>query len=249
MSITDEESGPLSIGAVLALLQADFPDISISKIRFLESVGLIGPARTPSGYRKFSRDDIATLRYILEQQTKHFLPLRVIREHLDAIDRGLTPAEAGGSAPRPAQLESIDIAPEATLPADDGIRMSRSEFLAEVGLTDRDLRQLESLGVVGPESGSEMYSTVSLQIARVVSELQEQGVDPRNLSPFLRTVDREVELVTNLVSPMRKSRDANERDRAQVKAAHVSMLSVQFQSAMVRARLAKEFASGRRMSR
>ena len=78
----------LSIGEVLAQLRPAFPDITISKIRFLESEGLIHPERTPSGYRKFSRDDVARLRFVLAQQRDHYLPLRVIKDHLDAIDRG-----------------------------------------------------------------------------------------------------------------------------------------------------------------
>src|SRR5213596_3480942 len=94
-----------SIGEVLVAVKTEFPDITISKIRFLESEGLIQPERTPSGYRKFAREDLARLRYVLSQQRDHYLPLRVIKENLEAIDRGLEPpVRPGGSAQVPRRL-------------------------------------------------------------------------------------------------------------------------------------------------
>src|ERR1700710_2633613 len=98
-------SGVASIGSVLGRLKSEFPDVSISKIRFLESEGLITPHRTPSGYRQFSAGDVDRLRYVLAAQRDHYLPLKVIKEHLDAIDRGQDPAQPpvgppGGQLPR-----------------------------------------------------------------------------------------------------------------------------------------------------
>ncbi len=137
--MTSGSSSPayLSIGEVLGQLRAEFPDVTISKIRFLEGEGLIEPDRTASGYRKFSRDDVARLRYVLAAQRDQYLPLRVIREHLDAIDRGLEPPAATGVAPRvPRSLASTDGLPSAAEFAPDGpsIRLSRKELLAESGL-------------------------------------------------------------------------------------------------------------------
>ena len=100
MSSALPASSLMSIGEVLARLRPEFPDVTISKIRFLESEGLVEPARTPSGYRKFSHADVARLHYVLATQRDHYLPLRVIREHLDAIDRGLEPPAAPGEKPR-----------------------------------------------------------------------------------------------------------------------------------------------------
>jgi DNA-binding transcriptional MerR regulator len=98
----------LSIGEVLTKLRGDFPDITISKIRFLESEGLIEPQRTPSGYRKFTTVDLERLRYVLLAQRDQYLPLKVIKENLDALDRGLQPAPAGGTpSPRPT-LATVD---------------------------------------------------------------------------------------------------------------------------------------------
>ncbi len=97
----------LSIGEVLSKLRSDFPDITISKIRFLESEGLIEPQRTPSGYRKFTNTDLERLRYVLLAQRDQYLPLRVIKENLDALDRGLQPAQHAGGAPTP-RLATVD---------------------------------------------------------------------------------------------------------------------------------------------
>src|SRR5436309_10001691 len=90
----------MSIGEVLASLRAEYPDVTISKIRFLEAEGLIEPERTPSGYRKFSREDVARLRYVLSAQRDQYLPLRVIKAHLEAIDRGLEPPDSPGAGPQ-----------------------------------------------------------------------------------------------------------------------------------------------------
>src|SRR6185437_7819069 len=93
--------GTLSIGEVLSQLRQEFPDVTISKIRFLEDQGLVEPDRTPAGYRKFTHDDVDRLRYVLAVQRDHYLPLRVIREHLDAMDRGLVPPALPGGGPAP----------------------------------------------------------------------------------------------------------------------------------------------------
>ena len=137
----------LSIGEVLGKLRGDFPDITISKIRFLESEGLIEPQRTPSGYRKFTASDLDRLRYVLLLQRDQYLPLRVIKENLEALDRGLEPAANGGVAsPRPA-LASVDgdSSPESFVHTSD-MRLSREELLKASGLTDTPLVDLDSFG-------------------------------------------------------------------------------------------------------
>src|ERR1700754_4351385 len=99
----------MSIGEVLTKLRPDFPDVTISKIRFLEAEGLVEPQRTPSGYRKFNHEDVERLRYVLAAQRDHYLPLRVIKDHLGAIDRGLEPPPSGGGGPRvPRNLMAAD---------------------------------------------------------------------------------------------------------------------------------------------
>ena len=141
----------LSIGEVLNRLRGDFADITISKIRFLESEGLIEPQRTPSGYRKFTSSDLERLRYVLIAQRDQYLPLKVIKENLDAIDRGLQPAAVGGvPAPRPnIGLATIDgeMAPSAFGEVSE-MRLSREELLKNSGLAEDQLVELEGYGLI-----------------------------------------------------------------------------------------------------
>ena len=125
----------LSIGEVLTKLRGDFADITISKIRFLESEGLIDPQRTPSGYRKFTGTDLERLRYVLLAQRDQYLPLRVIKENLDALDRGLQPAATSGAVATP-RLATVDgeMAPAAFGESSE-MRLSRDELLKSSGLT------------------------------------------------------------------------------------------------------------------
>ena len=132
-----ESRATLTIGDVLAHLKTEFPDLTISKIRFLETEGLVAPQRTPSGYRKFAAGDVARLRYVLSQQRDHYLPLRVIKEQLDAIDRGLVPPGSSPDSPRPAHMTVASIdgnAPTAEhfRPAPAALRLSRGGFGYEV---------------------------------------------------------------------------------------------------------------------
>ncbi len=146
----------MSIGEVLAALRQEFPDVTISKIRFLEAEGLVEPQRTASGYRKFSRDDFGRLRYVLGAQRDHYLPLRVIKAHLEALDRGLEPPAPGGTGPRvPRALVSAEGLPTADMFAKDltEIRLSREELMDEAGLDAAALDQLEQYGLVAPRPG------------------------------------------------------------------------------------------------
>src|SRR5437868_15340721 len=146
----------MSIGEVLAILRPDFADVTISKIRFLESEGLVEPERTASGYRKFSRDDVARLRYVLSAQRDHYLPLRVIKQHLEAIDRGLEPPDTPGGGPQvPRTLSVAD-----GLPGPDSfgrdlseLRLSRDELLDAAGVGTEQLALLEQFGLVAPRPG------------------------------------------------------------------------------------------------
>src|SRR5207249_4398685 len=134
----------------------DFPDVTISKIRFLESEGLIEPERTASGYRKFSRDDVARLRYVLSAQRDNYLPLRVIKTHLEAIDRGLEPpATAGGGPQVPRALVAAEglPGPDAFARESSELRLSREELGQAAGLDADQLGQIEQFGLLGPRPG------------------------------------------------------------------------------------------------
>src|SRR5437763_13489694 len=127
----------MSIGEVLASLRGEFPDVTSSKIRFLEAEGLVEPERTASGYRKFSRDDIARLRYVLSAQRDHYLPLRVIKQHLEAIDRGLEPPATPGGGPQvPRALVAAEGLPAAESFARETseLRLSREELVDAAGV-------------------------------------------------------------------------------------------------------------------
>ncbi len=229
----------MSIGEVLSLLRADFPEISISKIRFLEAEGLIEPERTPSGYRKFSHRDVERLRYVLTSQREHYLPLKVIKEHLDAIDRGLEPP-SGTNGP---QVPRVVLAGDGYPPADSfstdasELRLSRAEMLAGAEIDEDLLDQLETFGLVRPRQGSNHYDGDALVVAKTAGELAAFGVEPRHLRAFKTAADREVGLVEAVVAPMRRSRDAGAKARAEDTISQMSALSVRLHATLVRAGL------------
>ena len=224
----------LGIGEALARLKADFPgeDIKESKIRFLESEGLVEPERTPSGYRKYSEADMERLRYVLRAQ-KQYLPLRVIREHLEAIDRGEVPAGPGAGAVDGAPVLHLgrDGAPTAASYADDrgDERISRNELLKTAPITEELLTTLEEYALVRPRTGSRYYDGESLAIARVASRLAAYGIEPRHLRAFKTAADREVGLVDQVVSPM-----ARGHGRAEDAIQDIAALSVRLHASLVK---------------
>src|SRR5438067_8139514 len=172
----------MSIGEVLAHLRADFPDTTISKLRFLETEGLVEPSRTAAGYRKYSSADVARLRYVLTAQRDHYLPLRVIREHLAAIDRGERPAPAAPaeSRLRPA-LHAVTQDAEPGDPADP--RVSRAELVARSGLTEETLRALEQHGLLAERPGGG-YDADAVEVATAAARLAEYGLEARHLRGY-----------------------------------------------------------------
>ena len=231
----------LSIGEVLGQLREDFPDVSISKIRYLEAEGLVEPARTPSGYRKFSQDDVERLRYILTLQRDHFWPLRVIREALDAFDRGFEPpgvsagAPAGPHAPRAVNDESWPD-PSAFARRGQGLRMTRAELAVAAGLDERDISTLETFGLLTPGSGG-FFDETALTIAHAAAELAAYGIEPRHLRPFRTAADREVGLVEQVVTPLARGRGDDAQARASEAAREISALCLQLHAALVKAGL------------
>ena len=194
----------MTIGAVLDALKPDFPDISISKIRFLEAEGLITPERTPSGYRHFSDEDVERLRYILTAQRDRFWPLKVIRESLDALDRGLTPpGDSEGERPqppRPAPDPDVPTAAELTRPGT--LRLTREELAASAGLDAPTLEALDTFGLLRPDGGGH-YGEAALAIAHAAAGLAAYGIEPRHLRPFRTAADREIGLVQQVAAPLR----------------------------------------------
>jgi DNA-binding transcriptional MerR regulator len=226
----------MSIGEVLAHLRTDFPDTTISKLRFLESEGLVGPERTPSGYRKYSWDDVARLTYILTAQRDHYLPLRVIREHLASMDRGVTPP--GGPVPARPALVAVDELPTAqdfdTRHGD--ARLSRAELVERAGISDAQLRDLEQFGLVAARSGG-YYDADALEIAKVLAQLAEYGLEPRHLRAYRSAADREIGLFEQVVAPLVRQRNPEARARAADTVRELAALSLRLHAALVQAGL------------
>jgi DNA-binding transcriptional MerR regulator len=253
--------GTFTIGEVLAQLQADFPDVTISKIRFLESEGLVEPQRTASGYRKFSPADVARLRYVLSAQRDQYLPLRVIKQHLDALDRGLEPPGPGGGGPRvPRALVAAEglPGPEAFAPATSEVRLSRRELTEAAALDEGLLDQLEQFGLVvplagatrsgtshsgtthsgaAPYSGAAYYDGNALLVATTVAQMARFGIEPRHLRAFRAAADREVGLIEQVIIPLMRQRNPDARARAAEVVRELAALSVRLHAALVRAGL------------
>src|SRR4051794_21875944 len=149
----------MNIGQVLDELRPDFPEVTIPKIRFLEDKGLIKPERTPSGYRKFSHDDVDRLRYVLRMQRDHYLPLKVIGTHLDAIDRGMEPPPLDPVVPTvPKVALAADGLPSAeSFTRRDHLRLSRNELLKIAEISSELLEQLEQYGLISSLRGTGHY--------------------------------------------------------------------------------------------
>jgi DNA-binding transcriptional MerR regulator len=226
----------LSIGAVLAQLRPEFPDVTISKIRFLESEGLVCPGRTPSGYRQFAPADVERLKFVLAAQRDHYLPLKVIKEQLDAADEGRPPGTP--LAPRLAKnLNGSSRAPiAADFAAGPEIRMTREEFLAEVGIDKATLGELEQYGLVKPGAAG-FYNPDAVVVARTVKTMTEFGIEPRHLRAFRASADREVGLLEQIVTPLQRQHDPDARARADEVVRELAALSVTLHTLLVKAGL------------
>ncbi|WP_344779007.1 MerR family transcriptional regulator [Nocardioides panacisoli] len=229
----------LNIGQVLEVLREEFPEeVSIPKIRFLEDKGLIKPERTPSGYRKFSEQDVSRLRYVLRMQRDHYLPLKVIGEHLDAIDRGMEPPPIDPVVPTvPTVARGADglPAPE-SFRRSDRVRLSRKELLKISGIDEDLLVRLEEFGLVAALPTGH-FDSDALVIAEAARELAAYGFEPRHLRAFKTAADREVGLVEQVVAPVRRGRDSAASARAEETISEIAALSVRLHATLVKAGL------------
>jgi len=221
----------MSIGEVLEQLRPTFPDVTISKIRFLEDQGLVDPQRSPSGYRKFSHADLERLRYVLAVQRDHYLPLRVIRDHLDAIDRGLDPAPLPGGSPHAPRLVPQNGA------AAGPVRLTRAELLAAAQADEELLCALESFALLAADPATGRYDPAAVSITRTARELAGFGIEPRHLRPFRTAADREAGLVEQVVTPLRRQRGPQAAGRADEVGREVAALAVRLHAALLSAAL------------
>jgi DNA-binding transcriptional MerR regulator len=206
--------GYLGISEVLAQLRADFPDVSVSKIRFLETEGLIEPARAPSGYRRFDAADVERLRYILAAQRDQYLPLRVIKERL-----------GDGEPPSP---------PPAAAPAR---LLTRRELLEHAQITEPQLTELESFGLL--RKVGRLYGPDALEVARAAAELTAYGVEARHLRAIRAAVERETTLIEHVVAPILKQRGAGARELAERTAGELATLAMRLHQALIGGALAE----------
>jgi DNA-binding transcriptional MerR regulator len=232
------QSARKSIGQALAELTAEFPDEDIkeSKLRFLEAEGLVEPERTPSGYRKYSTQDMERLRYIIRAQREQYLPLKVIREHLDAIDRGLELPGPNGAPIVPAGVLGEGSAAAELLRSDrSDVRISRRELIKTAEITEELLDQLETFGLVHTRAGSRQhYDGDALVVAKTAGALAAFGIEPRHLRAFKTSADREVGLVEQVVSPIRRSREDGAEGRAAQATDEIAALSLRLHATLVR---------------
>jgi bifunctional DNase/RNase/DNA-binding transcriptional MerR regulator len=215
--------GQFGIGEVLAQLRPEFPDISTSKIRFLEAEGLIEPARSRSGYRRFSAADIERLRYILTVQRDSYLPLRVIRERLAGIGAG----EAGDTGAANGQHGKTGE------PAD----MTRRQLLDAAEISEDELTELEDYGLI--RRTGRQYGGDALAVARALAALRQYGVQARHLRAVKAAADREANLVEQVVAPQLRQRGAGARDAAARTAWQIADLTLRLHATLVESALAE----------
>ena len=253
MSETVPGSESLSIGEMLDLLKDEFPDVTISKIRFLESQGLLDPERTASGYRKFYQADVDRLRWILRQQRENFLPLKVIKGRLeaegdDAMVDGL--AEAPPAPPAPPAVEVSPPAaprpPEPSTPAPPAAPVvdedesstatfTRDELARASGMSPSDLAQLERHGLLvgGAVGGQLYYDGDALKVARLVAGFARLGVEPRHLRMYKNAVEREAGFYEQVVLPLMKQRNPAARHQAMETLAELAELGAGLRQALL----------------
>jgi len=231
-----------SIGEVLVAVKTEFPDITISKIRFLESEGLITPERTPSGYRKFYVDDVDRLKSILRMQRDEYLPLKVIKERLvqsDAVDEGAVELE-GASAEGEGASVSEELAEAPT-----GLQMSLEEMSAATGVDRERIKELESFGIVcthGPEGGR-YYDGEDYIVLSIVKDFLRHGIEPRHLTMYKHFADRESSFFEALVAPTLRQRNPDARRAATQTLTDLSVTSRKFKQALLRNALREHLTS------
>ncbi|MCU1544751.1 MAG: MerR family transcriptional regulator [Microbacteriaceae bacterium] len=215
--------GLLSIGQVLAKLNPEFPDLSPSKLRFLEERQLITPARTDSGYRKFSAADMDRLRFVLTMQRDHYLPLKVIRGYLDDLDAGRQPELPGGALQAPSMLNSER-------------RLSRDELVREAGANAMLLNDAVSASLI---VAADTFGEDVLAVLKSLVELQRSGIEPRHLRGFRAAAERELGLIENALMPVARRKDASSRAKAAEMAREIASQLEVVRSSLIRSALTR----------
>lgn len=214
----------LSIGQVLARLSPEFPDLSPSKLRFLEERNLVTPSRTESGYRKFSPTDLERLRLVLSMQRDYYLPLKVIRSYLDDLDAGREPVLPGGGT----------VAAPSMLSGDR--RLTRAELIKESGANAMLLGDAVTASLV---VAGDHYGEDALAVLRALVELQRSGIEPRHLRGFRAAAERELGLIESALIPVTRRKDASSRAKALEMAREIAGQLEIVRSSLIRSALGK----------
>jgi len=218
-----------SIGEVINLLKPDFPDLTVSKLRFLESQGLVQPARSASGYRVFTDEDVRRIEYVLQEQRDHYLPLKVIKSKLAAWETG----------------DESPVAPEIGPPPDtyfatSDVSLTALELMRSSGLSTGQVEELIGVGILEPTElpdGTEVFRDSDLSIARAAHRLLVNGLEPRHLRGIRLAADRQTDLLGQLVAPLLRHRNPENRRRSAEVLADCSQAAAQLQETMIRGRL------------
>jgi DNA-binding transcriptional MerR regulator len=247
-------SADITIGEVLTQLQEDFPELTISKIRYYERQGLLTPARSASGYRKFSAADVRRLHYVLTAARDEYLPLKVIRERLAEADgTGSLPEPSPAAEPfpsdrpadGPASIANGDLGQAAATAVGPGLfrfetsdqHLTRRELLSESGLDEEQLSELEAYGLIASRGPGSTYEVEALTVARIVAELSSYGFQARHLRPVKAAVDREVGLLEQVLTPLLRQPTREGKARAEQHARGYAALSVRLHVALLEASL------------
>lgn len=226
--------GVLNIGEVLRELSADYPQVTASKIRFLEEKGLITPQRTTAGYRKYTAADIERLRFILALQRDQYLPLKVIKDYVDAIDKGERPESLPGGLSLAPRLVSEGLASELQ---SHSRSLAFQDLVVEAGASRELVADLRAYGLISDDGGR--YNEHALKVTQACVRLRSHGIEPRHLRPFRAAADREVGLVERVVAPMASRRDVASKARSAETAREISDLCLGLHSALVQSQISR----------
>ena len=222
----------MSIGVVLDRLRSEFPDVTVSKIRFLESEGLITPQRTASGYRRFTESDVERLRYILVTQRDNYLPLKVIREQLEAMDSGAVTAILTTAEAAPLISPENFRAPVLT-------RLTAADVASQAGAEEKFVGELTDAGLIRTDE-SGFFTADDVRIVHTASALGEFGFDIRHLKSLRTTANRQAGLIGQVASPVAKSKGDGARQRAEELSQQMTALVVSLHASLVKNALRDE---------
>ncbi|GAB3621170.1 MerR family transcriptional regulator [Glutamicibacter sp. PS] len=215
----------LNIGEVLSELKTEFPRVTASKIRFLEDKGLISPQRTSAGYRKYSPADVTRLRFILAVQRDQYLPLKVIKDHLDSVDRGETPAALPGGTPKAVTQDMLEELDGHARP------LTRAQLQGITGASESLIQDLIDYGLISADNG--LFDAHCVKVTKAAVELAQHGVEARHLRQFKTAADREYALLETIVGAELRREDVAARARAAEEAQEISRRCLEIHEALL----------------